>query len=572
MKLRIWQLAIVAFLSAFSVLATAQSGTWTVKEGDILSRIARRFGVSVTQLRQWNGLSSDRIVEGQRLVIRAKNKKKSTSAVPSVKAPAKKIVPLRTTKQADAPVQKVKKTRLAHSGKTRRLTREERRERRRERFRERRERRRAKRAQRQKDRELRRVAAIAKKRRAKSTHKPKPATKLSAMPTVGTIRAASKAQKSVTPKKRPVPAKRPVVAKKKAKTTPPKLPAAREAKSTRVAKTTARRTRVTSKVAAKKTPVAAAKKKSAKSDPPLRAGLTYKVARGDTPSHIARRFQISVDDLMGMNPGVSPTSLQIGQTLVVGLEDPRKKQSYVLRRGETISRVAQRHLVSVEQIRVWNPGVNLDRIEAGARIVIYSDVPASISESVGKPNHGALLHGEKLGHHPGYLIRDPERAFGTLETVTWISRGFDHVQRLFPNGPRVRVHDISRKHGGRLKGHKSHQSGRDADISFYQGSCPNGVCAMKVVSTKNLDLLRNWAVLSYWLQNGLLEFAFIDYRLQKPLYDLAKKRGATKQQLTKWFQYPRGKHKREGILRHVKGHANHMHVRFKCPDTDAACR
>ncbi|NKB70419.1 MAG: LysM peptidoglycan-binding domain-containing protein [Candidatus Latescibacteria bacterium] len=40
-----------------------------VRRGDTLGRIAARYGVSVVQLRQWNGLSGDRIQAGQRLQV-----------------------------------------------------------------------------------------------------------------------------------------------------------------------------------------------------------------------------------------------------------------------------------------------------------------------------------------------------------------------------------------------------------------------------------------------------------------------------------------------------------------------
>jgi membrane-bound lytic murein transglycosylase D len=40
-----------------------------VKSGDTLSAVARRYGISVAQLKKWNGLRSDRLRVGQRLII-----------------------------------------------------------------------------------------------------------------------------------------------------------------------------------------------------------------------------------------------------------------------------------------------------------------------------------------------------------------------------------------------------------------------------------------------------------------------------------------------------------------------
>ncbi len=47
----------------------AQEGVYTVRSGDSLSVIARDFGVTITQLRQWNQLTSDVIQIGQRLFV-----------------------------------------------------------------------------------------------------------------------------------------------------------------------------------------------------------------------------------------------------------------------------------------------------------------------------------------------------------------------------------------------------------------------------------------------------------------------------------------------------------------------
>ena len=48
---------------------------YKVKRGDTLKRIARKFGVSVSQLKRWNHLRSNRIKPGQKLIVFKKNDK-----------------------------------------------------------------------------------------------------------------------------------------------------------------------------------------------------------------------------------------------------------------------------------------------------------------------------------------------------------------------------------------------------------------------------------------------------------------------------------------------------------------
>lgn len=56
------------------------SGRYRIASGDTLGGIARRFGVSVTQLRSWNGLSNNRIRAGRYLIINSGGGSVSASA------------------------------------------------------------------------------------------------------------------------------------------------------------------------------------------------------------------------------------------------------------------------------------------------------------------------------------------------------------------------------------------------------------------------------------------------------------------------------------------------------------
>ena len=56
---------------------------------------------------------------------------------------------------------------------------------------------------------------------------------------------------------------------------------------------------------------------------------------------------------------------------------------------------------------------------------------------------------------------------------------------------------------------------------------------------------------------------FLDYAVQKRLYDFAKARGTPDHALAFLFQYPAGNDAMTGLIRHWPNHANHFHVRFK---------
>jgi murein endopeptidase len=64
---------------------------------------------------------------------------------------------------------------------------------------------------------------------------------------------------------------------------------------------------------------------------------------------------------------------------------------------------------------------------------------------------------------------------------------------------------------------------------------------------------------------------FLDYDVQGILVRWAKDHGIDDDHLAHVFQYPRGRGA-DALVRHYPGHANHFHVRFKCPADDQGCR
>ena len=66
--------------SSSSTQSSTPTGTYTVKSGDTLSGIATRHGVTVNQLKQWNGLTSNNIKIGQKLKLNSSTAATSSSA------------------------------------------------------------------------------------------------------------------------------------------------------------------------------------------------------------------------------------------------------------------------------------------------------------------------------------------------------------------------------------------------------------------------------------------------------------------------------------------------------------
>lgn len=296
---------------------------------------------------------------------------------------------------------------------------------------------------------------------------------------------------------------------------------------------------------------------------------TYTVLRGDNLNRIATRLGVPVDLLVRANPTMRRDRLRPGQTLLV--IGATRLVEHVVRRGETMARLADRYEVSVRDLFAWNPSVRPRGLQADMTLRIYTDVRISRSMSVGSVNAGRLEHAEPLPPHRGYVIRDAARAFGTAETVQWLLEAFAALHERDPDAPPVRVHDLSRAEGGHLADHRSHQSGRDADVAYYRTDCRRGPCAFRTTTAETLDAERQWALFAYWLRAGVVDMIFVDRALHAPLYEAARRAGATAEELSRWFQYPRAGGNPYGVIRHFPNHANHFHVRFVCPEGDDLC-
>ncbi len=299
-------------------------------------------------------------------------------------------------------------------------------------------------------------------------------------------------------------------------------------------------------------------------------GRTYRIKSGDTLTSIARDHDTSTAEIVAMNPGLNPDRIYPGQTIDIG--EPRPEVTLTLERGDTLLAVAERYGVNRRDLARWNPSLRQGRAGPGTDIRLYTHVPVSPSEAIGPTNRGRLENGVPLPSHPGYAIRARDRAYGTEETTRWIVDAFDSVDAKFKTRKVVRIHDISDRNGGKIRDHKSHQNGRDADIGYYQDKCPPSGCRFEHVRASELDVARQWALLHHWLKNEQAEMIFIDYRLQAKLYRYAKRKGVPESQLNRWFQYPRGKYEPVGIIRHFRNHDDHLHVRFVCPYSDIKCR
>ncbi|RBP44092.1 LysM peptidoglycan-binding domain-containing protein [Garciella nitratireducens] len=108
---------------------------------------------------------------------------------------------------------------------------------------------------------------------------------------------------------------------------------------------------------------------------PCPAGtFPYTIQAGDTFYSLAKRYHVSLEELLAANPGVDPNNLQIGQKICIPQVNasgcPADTFSYTIRPGDTFYLLAQRFHTTVEAIQAANPNKDPHNLIIGEQLYI----------------------------------------------------------------------------------------------------------------------------------------------------------------------------------------------------------
>jgi murein endopeptidase len=289
----------------------------------------------------------------------------------------------------------------------------------------------------------------------------------------------------------------------------------------------------------------------------------YVMQRGETLEHVAVAHGCTTEALMRAN-NVKTTLIKAGTAIEVPSCTLQTRA-----RTRTLERSSSKPAAAVSED---------DKAKAALAVVDGATWTASTrADTTGderaqpKPTNlpwrGKLRDAEKLPGDEGYVIRRPSRAYGEPHVIEHLRSSVAVVRALYPEVHTLAIGDLSAEHGGKLDNHKSHQSGLDVDVGFYFRRVPSGYPDRFAEADSDLDIEATWALLTAFARTADVddgvEIIFLDYAVQKRLYQWAHKRGTPDTDLAAILQYPRGKDSQAGLVRHWPNHADHLHVRFK---------
>jgi membrane-bound lytic murein transglycosylase D len=180
----------------------------------------------------------------------------------------------------------------------------------------------------------------------------------------------------------------------------------------------------------------------------------YRVQRGDTLSEIADRHRTSVQAVAEANRLKSMNRLRVGQDLLIpqgthgapsapriATADPapssRERVTYVVRRGDTLSEIAEKHRTTASALRSWN---RLGQhIYPGQRLTIWQGAAAPEVVTASASSSGDDAASDTVVHvRAGDTLWDIARAHGVSLASLLHANGLTTKSRIRP-GDRILV-------------------------------------------------------------------------------------------------------------------------------------
>jgi LysM repeat protein len=107
---------------------------------------------------------------------------------------------------------------------------------------------------------------------------------------------------------------------------------------------------------------------------------SYVIQPGDTPSEVAHKFDVPVDQLLRFN-GLRPGSFRAGDKIEIPFPGEVTGRTYKVKPGDSVAKVADFHGVSQDDLRAANGMRKHDRLRVGKTIVVPMELRGGATRS-----------------------------------------------------------------------------------------------------------------------------------------------------------------------------------------------
>jgi len=227
-----------------------------------------------------------------------------------------------------------------------------------------------------------------------------------------------------------------------------------------------------------------------------------------------------------------------------------------------------------DDLRELNPELaDAKVVPAGTELVVHRHDPSAPTQSIGAPNRGRLRSGIPLPEGDKWRLREHRpRGYGARNTIEGLLAAFRTYAEVHPDGPAIRIGEISKRSGGRVKPHVSHRSGRDVDIGYVMKPSPlDEEHYWRRATERTLDAEKTWTLIKALIATDKVQRIFISAKLQRIIAREAAKE-LSPEEVNLLFDAVNPDASVHTVIAHEHGHRDHMHVRFKCERGNVRCR
>jgi murein endopeptidase len=200
--------------------------------------------------------------------------------------------------------------------------------------------------------------------------------------------------------------------------------------------------------------------------------------------------------------------------------------------------------------------------------VLFGLATLALAQTPPVPPEGARC---QLPEAPGLYERwDPALSWGTCDLVSAVEQVAERVSLALPLADPLLIGDISRRGGGPMPPHSSHDRGVDVDVGLFMDDGRQPLGGFVPLRPAQLDVAATWVLVRTALDTSQVQFALLDQghidRLRAyALEELQLDPGVVE----RMFPTTPERKGEASVVRHAPNHRDHVHFRFG-PTPDAA--
>lgn len=166
---------------------------------------------------------------------------------------------------------------------------------------------------------------------------------------------------------------------------------------------------------------------------------------------------------------------------------------------------------------------------------------------------------------------DPERAWASAHVISTLQSVAERMALELPLADPLMIGDISRRGGGQMQGHMTHNRGIDVDIGLFMDDGHQPLGGFVEVTPQRLDLYATWMLIRSLLDTEQVQHILVDQSIIDVMREYVRSDVGLDRQVVDSLFPPASRRLTwavRNVIRHAPNHKDHLHVRLVPPSAD----